>query len=244
MSSTGTTAGSIQGAGNFFLGSKALTVGGANLSTTVDGIIADGGVSGGTGGSLVKTGTGTLTLNNTNTYTGATGVNGGTLWVDGSIATSSLTSVNNGGTLVGIGTVGNTVVNSGGIFAPGTPGVPGTAMAVAGNLTFQNGATYLVQLDPSTATLANITGSATLAGQVLAAFTAGGYMEHQYTILHAGSLSGTFNTLTTTGLPYGFFATLGYSGTDVFLNSDRDHGIGRQFQWQPAERRQRPQQFL
>ena len=55
------TAGSIEGAGTYELGSKALTVGSNNLSTEVSGTIVDGGV-GGTGGSLIKVGTGTLTL--------------------------------------------------------------------------------------------------------------------------------------------------------------------------------------
>jgi hypothetical protein len=58
----GTTVGSIAGAGLYRIGSKQLTVGTTNLSTTVSGIIADGGAAGGTGGSLVKVGTGTLTL--------------------------------------------------------------------------------------------------------------------------------------------------------------------------------------
>ena len=49
------------------------------------------GVIGGIGGSLVKTGSGTLTLSGINSYTGATTVNAGTLMVNGSIATSSLT---------------------------------------------------------------------------------------------------------------------------------------------------------
>jgi hypothetical protein len=58
----GMTAGSIAGGGTFFLGGNTLTVGGNNMSTTVDGFIDDGGASGGTGGSLIKVGTGTLTL--------------------------------------------------------------------------------------------------------------------------------------------------------------------------------------
>ena len=45
-------------------------------------------------------------------------VNGGTLSVNGSIASSSLTTVNAGGTLGGNGTVGNTTIN-GGTLAPG-----------------------------------------------------------------------------------------------------------------------------
>ena len=56
-------AGSIAGAGSYYLGSNELTVGGNNLSTTVSGVISDCGAggsacgnSGATGGSLVKVG--------------------------------------------------------------------------------------------------------------------------------------------------------------------------------------------
>src|SRR5579864_5227226 len=75
LSNGGTTAGSIEGAGTVFLGAKTLTVGGNDLSTAFSGVIKDGGLFGGTGGSLTKTGTGTLTLAGTNAYTGATTVN-------------------------------------------------------------------------------------------------------------------------------------------------------------------------
>src|SRR5262245_2293199 len=81
----GMTAGSIAGAGTYLLGSKPLVVGGNDLSTEVSGTIADGGSSGGSGGSLVKVGAGVLTLSGTNTYSGATIVNAGALVVNGSI---------------------------------------------------------------------------------------------------------------------------------------------------------------
>jgi autotransporter-associated beta strand protein len=108
--------GSIEGSGNYFLGSKTLSVGGNNLSTTVSGVIQ------GAGGSLTKIGTGTLTLTGTNTYTGATTVNAGSLIVDGSIA-SAQTLVNADGLLGGRGSLGGSLVNSG-IVSPGNS--PGT----------------------------------------------------------------------------------------------------------------------
>ena len=67
------TVGSIAGAGSFVLGLNELTVGGNNLSTEVSGVIS------GFLGSLVKVGTGTLTLSGNNTYTGGTTIAVGTL---------------------------------------------------------------------------------------------------------------------------------------------------------------------
>jgi autotransporter-associated beta strand protein len=136
------TVGSIEGASQHLLGANQLTTGGNNLSTTVSGVID------GVGGSLIKTGAGIMTLSGVNTYTGATTVNAGGLIVDGSIASSSLTTVNSGAALIGSGTVGSSLVNAGGFLVPGPVGVPGT-MTVAGNLAFQSGAFYVVQLNPT-----------------------------------------------------------------------------------------------
>jgi autotransporter-associated beta strand protein len=106
----GVTIGSIEGDGNVFLGAHNLAVGSNNLSTTFSGVIQDGGLFGGTGGSLTKIGSGTLTLTGANTYTGDTNVNRGVLQVDGSI--TSNTFVNHRSTLAGTGTIQGNVVNT------------------------------------------------------------------------------------------------------------------------------------
>ena len=150
---TGTTAGSIAGAGTYSLGSKQLTVGSNNLSTTVSGMIADGGAAGGTGGSLIKVGTGTLTLTgddpNTFTYTGGTTVNGGTLVVGDfphpltALSGGGPISVGPGGTLGGYGSVTGSVVNSGVIAAgsatPGFSTSPTGAFTIIGNYSGKSG---------------------------------------------------------------------------------------------------------
>ena len=160
----------------------------------------------GTGG-FAQNGSGTTILTGTDTYSGATVGQrrhaGGErldreLGDDGEL----------GAVLSGIGTVGALTVKSGGTFAPGPIGAPGT-MTIAGNLAFQSGAMYIVQVTPSAASSANVTasGTATLAGTVDALFASGSYMTKNYTILSAaGGRVGTFDTLATVGLPAGFAA--------------------------------------
>ena len=138
------TAGSIAGAGTYFLGSTQLTVGSNNLSTTVSGTIQDGGEFGGVGGSLVKVGTGTLTIDGAGTYTGGTTVSDGALVVgDFANPTAALSgggpiSVGSAGTLGGYGSVTGPVTNSGviaaGSAAPGSSASPTGTFTIIGNL--------------------------------------------------------------------------------------------------------------
>jgi len=88
------TVGTIAGAGSITLGS-------ATLSTAGNGSTAFTGVISGTGG-LTKGGTGTLTLSGTNTYTGVTTINGGTL---------SINTMANGGSNSAIGASSNGAAN-------------------------------------------------------------------------------------------------------------------------------------
>jgi fibronectin-binding autotransporter adhesin len=106
-----TTVGALTGTGTITktqAGNHTLTIGTANRSGTLSGVItnATGTIA------LTKIGTGTQTLNGNNTYTGATTITGGLLRVNGSLSTASAISVN-GGYLGGSGTVGAiTVANS------------------------------------------------------------------------------------------------------------------------------------
>ena len=118
----GITIGSLEGNGFAALGGNNLSVGSNNLSTTFSGVAQDGGIAGGTGGSLTKIGTGSVTLSGNNTYTGATSVDAGKLIVDGSIASSSNVTVAAGATRGGHGTVSN--ISGAGTIAPGdSPGI-------------------------------------------------------------------------------------------------------------------------
>jgi len=156
---------------------------------------------------------GMTVLTNNGSYFGATTVNAGALIVIGSIANSPVT-VNSGAALLGSGTVGSTVVNSGGFLVPGNS--PGT-MTVAGNLALQSGAFYIVQVNPASTT--NVSGTASLAGTVGAIFASGSYVTRSYTILTAaGGVTGTFDAGAVRGLPAGFQPSLSYTGNTVVLN--------------------------
>ncbi|MBV9461251.1 MAG: autotransporter domain-containing protein [Bradyrhizobium sp.] len=218
------TAGSIAGSGRYYIGGgNTLVVGGNNLSTTVSGVISDNNPCGCTSGSgsLQKVGSGTLTLSGLNTYTGTTAINGGFLDVEGSIASSSLTSVNAGGALTGAGIVGNTTIANGGIFVPGNGF--GTSTTVQGNLAFQSGALYLVQLNSTASTFANVSGTASLNGNVgVALDPASGFIMKKYMILQAGGgVSGAFSGVST---PSNFASSVTYDPTHAYLNLNLNYG--------------------
>jgi autotransporter-associated beta strand protein len=113
----GVTVGSIEGDGDIFLGANNLTVGSNNLSTTFAGVIQDGGQNGGSGGIVSKIGSSILVLSGTNTYTGATTVNGGTLEINnngttsGQLLNTSLVTVSSGAKLLLSGAGNNNRIN-------------------------------------------------------------------------------------------------------------------------------------
>jgi autotransporter-associated beta strand protein len=170
------------------LGANTLTI-----NTAATNIFSFGGAISGTG-SLVKDGAGLEILTGASSYTGTTTVNAGMLGVNGSIASSSLTTVNSGATLGGTGIVGNTIIN-GGTLAPGD--AIGT-LTVQGNLVFTAAASYMVEVSTAAADRTNVSGTAALAGTVLAIPLGTYNFGNAYTILHAnGGLIGQFATIAT-----------------------------------------------
>lgn len=139
----GVTLGSIEGDGDVFVGAVNLIMGANDLSTTFSGVIKDGGIAGGTGGSLSKIGNGKLTLSGANTFTGGTTINAGTLLVtnrSGSGTGRGPVQIN-AGKLGGTGKIaGNVTVGDG--VAPEAYLTPGITNGIPAILTIQKKVTF------------------------------------------------------------------------------------------------------
>jgi fibronectin-binding autotransporter adhesin len=149
------------------LGTGTLTVGANDQATaTFAGVIS------GTGGNLVKSGTGTQTLSGNNTYTGTTTISGGTLEIantgsasSGRISGTSNVTVNSGGTLLLSGssswtdrindsatmTLNGGTFNTGGLSERGgtlaapTPGIGALTLTATSTIDFGAGNTSIIE---------------------------------------------------------------------------------------------------
>jgi autotransporter-associated beta strand protein len=130
--------GGITGSNNLAIGSNVLSVGAKNENSTYSGQIS------GTG-SLTKSGTGKLIISGSNTYTGATAVNNGSLAVNGSLDNTAV-SVGSNATLQGSGSIGGSVtITSSGTLSAGNS-IESLAM---GTLTLQAGSNFIQEVDSS-----------------------------------------------------------------------------------------------
>ncbi len=179
-------------------------------------------------GGLTKQGIGTLVLTGNNTYAGPTLVNQGRLAVNGSI--TSAVSVQNGGIVGGSGTVGSLTARHGGTVAPGNS--IGT-LNVAGNVSFEPGSRYAVEVGPNgQSDRIQSGGSATIGGgevevrlenspNLLTQSEVRSLLGQQYTILSAQQgVSGQFDAVAPN---YLFLGTgLSYQPTGVTLSVGRN----------------------
>jgi autotransporter-associated beta strand protein len=220
-------------------GGTAITFGGLATLTLAPTSVINGKVTGGSGNNILQlggSGSGTFdvsaigsqylgfgtfnkiddstwTLTGAGTFAGAVNVNSGTLLVNGSLASASVTTVNSGGTLGGTGIVGNTIINGGTL----SPGNSMGALTVQGSLAFTAAASYMIEVSSFNTGSTDVTGIATLGGTVRVISPTNSFrFNSPYTILISAGLGGTqFNALTT---PTGVSGSLIYSGNNVQLN--------------------------
>ena len=188
------------GTNSLNLGTGAVTIAtGLTTTATVNAntLTVGGGIGG--AGSLAKAGNGTLILNGTNTYTGSTAVNAGTLILNGS--TSSLTTVSAGTLLVNGSLTGNIVARSASAASAmlGGTGTVNGSVTVGGN----TGTSIVDAGTDSSVGILSIVGNVALSTNSVLQF-------------EINSNAGTVDTLAITGkLTLGTNFTASLSGTDL-----------------------------
>jgi autotransporter-associated beta strand protein len=208
-------AGLVSNSGNYFANVASNTGTIVNSGTWTGTINTSGSFSNAAGATVSGLVTNSGTASNAGTLNGGLTNTAGTF--DNTGAINGTTTVS-GGALFGTGSVGVLAIGNGGVFAPGN-GTPGTTMTVNGSLAFSSGAFFQVAVNPQTASLATVSGAATLSGaSVQAFFSNGTYISKRYTIVSAGSINGTFGTLSNVNLPTNFSDSLSYDTTHAYLD--------------------------
>src|SRR4029453_7154815 len=151
-------------------------------------------------GGVVKSGAGILTLSNaSNTYTGITTVNAGTLLINGKTSSSVMKFI--GGTLGGAGTVGGITATNGSVAPGSSAGVAGLLIS-NGDVTFNAGTTFNIEIGGViagdeydqlrvTGTVNLGAGVTTLSGSLINGFTP--TPGQQFTIIQStAAITGTF----------------------------------------------------
>ncbi len=159
-----------------------------------------------------------LILNGSNAFTGTTTVSGGTLVVGDAAHSGGLligdVAVNSGTVLQGHSTIRANVTNSGTVMPGGSIGT----LAVTANYTQNPGGTLEMEVSPPGGLPSpGGGGRASLAGALKLDFDSGTYGTGAYTIVSANAVTGTFGTMSQTGLPPDHTFGIQYNPTTVSL---------------------------
>lgn len=177
------------------------TIGGRNEDSVFAGVIANG--SSTKPISIIKTGSGNLSLAGINSYTGTTSINAGKITVTGALGATA-TSVEVSATLAGSGSIAGPV-SCNGTLAPGAPVGP---LSLGAGLEMGAASTLEIDLGSSSDLIA-ITGNLTLDGTVNL-IAAPGFGPGTYTIAtYTGALAN--NMLEIGSVPAGYSATVDVS---------------------------------
>ena len=220
--------GALSGYGRVNLNGGILEANYPDATSTFDGVISGA-------GDFYKDGTGTLTLNGNNTYTGTTVLYadaltpGGPLLVNGSQPQSPV-AISNGCTLGGTGVVGTVTVASGGTVSPGAS----TGILTSSNVTWSAGSTFRVELNGATPGTGhdqiNVRGLVSLGGATLnvsVGFTPEPgqsfvILNNDFTDAVSGTFAGLANGATLTAGGFTFLVRYnGGSGNDIVLADTR-----------------------
>ncbi len=211
---TGTLAGTMSLNGTAIL-RAGIAAGEANNSLTVSSTIS------GTGGFTTTGGFGTLTLTASNSHSGLTTVNGGTLLVNGTFANSPVNIT--AGTLGGSGFFLTPVTNTAGTLQPGT-GANLATLAISNSLTLAGGTVVMLVNRTNAPTASLIIGVTTLTeGGTLTVNNAGPALQigDSFQLFNAASYMGNFTALNLPALNngMGWSNNLALNGSLVVITS-------------------------
>ncbi|WP_421995168.1 beta strand repeat-containing protein [Reyranella sp.] len=221
QTTSGASVGGLFAAGTVSLGGRTLTI---TNGSAFSGVIQDGGIAGGTAGSVVFSGSGGQDLSGVNTYTGATTITAGgllTLSGNGSIASSS------GLTLSGAGAQFDVSAANANVTIQDLTGVAGSTVQIGGNSLIvgtANSTTFAGVIDDSSGPGGGLikqgSGTLTLSGANLytggTTINAGTLAIGNNSALGTGALSfsaGTTLQAAASGLSVGNAMTLNGTGT-------------------------------
>ena len=209
--------GAVDGSGEAYMGFAART-GGANEFHNVSSWKAQTGVT--SDNSLVKDGTGTLTLSGDNTYDGTTTVNTGTLLIDGTTSGQGSYIIQSGATLGGTGTIGLAPGASITVHGDLSPGDSIGTLTVTGDLVMDGG-TLVIQMDGTTDQtdlltvegMLNLLNNPEVEFDIQGTLTAPAYVFATYGTLLGNPFANEWN------VPLGYSVNYAYAGNQIALVS-------------------------